>query len=108
MLSITEITEDPSQEFVLPIVGYADATMLLNWKETQDAWFLTLTWGGRTLSNLRVTRSDNLLAQYRTSFPFGLNVTTTNRQDPITDTAFTQDGAIISILSEAELEEYGV
>jgi hypothetical protein len=108
MLSIVEITEEPRQEFTLPIIGYSDATMLLEWKETQSAWFMTLTWGDRVLSNLRVSRADNIISAYRTSFPFGINVTTTNRQDPITDTAFSKDGAILSILSEAELIQYGI
>jgi hypothetical protein len=105
MITLTEITDEPSQSFLLPIVGYADAEMTLTFKDTQSAWFMDLSWGTRKLNGLRVSTGYNILAQYASSFPFGILVSNPNKQDPLTVSAFTTDNVTLSILSEAEVAE---
>lgn len=106
MFTITSLTEEPKQKHTLPIEGgYDDAEMTLEFKETQQAWFMTLTWGERSVSNLRVSASPNVLSQYKSSFPFGIMVFTENFQDPLTLEAFTSGGASMSVMTEAEVVE---
>lgn len=106
MFTITSLTEEPKQKHILPIEGgYDDAEMTLEFKETQNSWFMTLTWGERSVNNLRVSTSPNILSQYKSSFPFGIMVFSPVFQDPLTLEAFTSGGVEISIMTEAEVEE---
>lgn len=103
MLEITSLIEYPRQSHILP-VGELDADMLLEFRETQNAWFMTLTYQGRMLSNLRVTSSPNLLTQFKSSFPFGLAVRTSHGQDPMTPDAWV-NGSTMYILNSDEVSQ---
>jgi hypothetical protein len=103
MLEVTSLIEHPRQSHILPI-GDLDAELLLEFRETQNAWFMTLTYQGRTVSNVRVTRTPNLLTQFKSSFPFGLAVDTSHGQDPLTLDAWV-NGSTLYILAEAEVEQ---
>jgi hypothetical protein len=103
MKVIQSLTAEPRQNHILPIEGYADATLFLEFKETQYAWFMTLTWGGNEISGMRVASCPNLLDQCRSKFPFGLLVDSVNLQDPLTLDAFETGVCRMAILSEAEV-----
>jgi hypothetical protein len=107
MLQITSITSEPKQKHKLPVEGFEDCEMTLEWKDTQAGWFVTLVWGDWRVDNMRLCSLPNILMQWSNILPFGILVLTKSKQDPMTVDAFEQEEAALYVYSESERDEVG-
>lgn len=73
----------------LVISGYETATLDLEWKPNQYGWFISVAWQDFSVSNVRLTCMPNILRQWKKILPFGLSCQSTNKVEPVTDTALT-------------------
>lgn len=89
MRQITSLTADPKQQFNINIPGYDVATVYLEFKPLQNAWFMDLTWGAFVCKNERVSNSPNLLRQWSNVLPFGIMVEGVDDLDPVLPDAWT-------------------
>lgn len=106
MFRITSITDEPKQTYKLPIEGSdIDAEMTLTWRDTQLAWYIDISYETFSAKQIRATFSPNLLIQFANRIPFGLMLTSTNKQDPLDIQAFLDGTCSLYILSETEVRE---
>lgn len=112
MIYINAINDDAKQTMQLVIDGYATATLNVEFKPNQYAWFYTLSWNDFETSQELLSNSPNLLRQYKKILPFGLLLDTTGGQDPLSQDAFitTSSLYLLSAQEVLDIEEglYGV
>lgn len=104
MRQIKEITSEPRQRHTITVTDQDPFTMLLEYRESQYGWFISITWGDRGIHNLRVTESENILRQWRNVIPFGLMVLTTTNQDPLMADDFSLGNASMYVLEADEVD----
>lgn len=106
MFRITSITDEPKQTYKLPIEDSdLDADMTLTWRDTQNSWFMDVSFDTFSVKQIRVTFSPNLLIQFANRIPFGLMCVSENKQDPLDIQAFLDGTCSLNILSRAEVTE---
>lgn len=105
MLQIDGITDEPKQSYRLPVVGSdLQAVMNLTWRDTQNSWFIDISYDTFSVKNIRLCRMLNVLNQFKNRIPFGLMVTSSYRQDPFTLESFSDGSCKIYILSQEEID----
>jgi hypothetical protein len=100
MIYISAVTDEPKQRFLLPIEGYEDAILTLEFKPNQNAWFYNIEWGDFKLYLQQLSTGINVLRQFSRQIPFGLYVASVSFQDPITYDAFITDCRLMLLNSE--------
>ena len=83
MKKISGLTNDVKQKFVAVIDGYDAATITLEYKSQQYAWYMSVVWGDFAIYGERVAVSYNLLRQFRDILPFGIAVSGVDAMDPL-------------------------
>jgi hypothetical protein len=107
MLRIDGISDEPFQLHKLAIEGSADlAEMTLIWRETQNFWFMNLTWGSFSVQGIRVCHLPNILTQFANILPFGIAIYSTNGQDPFLLQSFSNGTTALILLNSTEVAEY--
>ena len=105
VLQITEITNEPKQKHLLDVEGYERATLYLEFKSNQNAWFFGLEWQDFAIYNTLLVKSYNILRQFKNQLPFGIGIYTASGQDPMTDDAFSGGDAKFYFLTSDDVEE---
>ena len=106
MFQIEGLTDEPKQKYRLPVVdSEIEADMSLTWLDTQSAWFMDVSYEDFSVKNMRVTFAPNVLVQFENRAPFGLMVTSSNKQDPFTLQSFSDGTCSIFILTKAEVKD---
>lgn len=106
MFRIDGITDEPKQSYRLPVVGSEiEAVMDLEWRDTQNAWFMSVSYQSFSVKNLKVSMMPNVLAQFANRIPFGLMCASTNKQDPFTLQSFRDKICSLYILTSAEVND---
>ncbi len=106
MYLIQNVTEDPRQSFILNIPGADAATLVLEYSETQQGWFFSLTQGDFQALNLRLCAAPNILRQWKNVLVFGLCCVSNNKQDPMTADAFTSGQSELYFLEAADVTDF--
>ena len=104
MFQIEGLTEEPSQNYRLPIENsnlQADLTM--TWRDTQTSWFMDITYGDFVARNIRMCCLPNMLNQFANRLPFGLVLISTDGQDPMTIESFFNGSCTLYILNANEV-----
>lgn len=83
MKQILSLTDQPKQQFNISVPGYDVATIYMEYKPLQYAWFMNLTWGTFILKNERISNSPNLLRQWQDIIPFGIMIAGVDDADPV-------------------------
>ena len=83
MRKISSLTADPRQTFNAVISGYASAVIVIEYRDLQYGWFISVQWGSFVLNNERVSNSPNLLRQFQNLLPFGIMISGKNDVDPM-------------------------
>ena len=109
MFQIEGLTDEPKQKYRLPVVdSEIEADMSLTWLDTQNSWFMDVSYQEFSVKNIRVTFAPNVLVQFESRVPFGLMVTSSNKQDPFTLQSFSDKTCSIYILTQAEVKDLEV
>ena len=104
MRLIREITQEPRQKHTVPIDGYDPVVLILEYKESQSGWFMSLSWGESfAINNMRVQTAENILRQWRNVLPFGIMVLTKNKQDPMLIDDFESANAELFFMTQDEV-----
>lgn len=106
MFQIEGITDEPKQTYKLPIEDSdLDAEMTLTWRDTQNSWFINVSFDTFSVKQIRATLAPNLLVQFANRIPFGLMLTSTNKQDPLDIQAFLDGTCSLYILNRSEVQD---
>lgn len=108
MITLTEITEDPKQEFTVQLEDNSSFTMELEFIEQQEQWILNISNipnSDKVINGLRVVTSINLLGQFQRIIPFGILISTKEGDDPFRIDDFVSGRAAFNILNTDEVEE---
>jgi hypothetical protein len=106
MQQIDGISDEPSQLHKLAIEGSGTlAEMTLIWRDTQNSWFMNLTWGSFSVQCVRVCHLPNILTQFANILPFGISIYSTNGQDPFLLQSFSNGTTSLFVLNSAEVAE---
>lgn len=112
MIYIDTISNEPKQTMQLVIDGYATATLTIEFKPNQYAWFYSLIWNDFATNQELMSNAPNLLRQYKNILPFGLLLNTTSGADPLSQDAFLTTSSLFLLSADEVLtvEEilYGV
>lgn len=106
MKLITLIGDENNQKMK---IGIGDGTyfeMILIYKTQQIGWFASITYGAKTINNIRIVTSGNMLHQWKNIFPFGLAVTVEGDQEPTLLQDFKSGRAKIYVLTRDEVSNY--
>jgi len=66
-------------------------------------WFMSVEWEGFELNGVRVTKSPNMLEQYRNIIPFGISCNVSGGE-PTIGNDFSSGRAVLVVLTELETE----
>ena len=105
MKKIPGITDDAKQQFNAVIEQYDNATIYLEYKPQQYGWFMNITWGSFSTSNIRVTNYPNILSQFKNVLPFGICITSLNGVDPVNQDDWLANNSFY-ILEGSEVQEF--
>ena len=105
MFQITSITSESRQKHKLPVDGYADCEMIIEWRDTQSGWFASFTWGTWSVTGVRLCVLPNILAQWSNTIPFGIIILSNSGQDPMTIDAFEKSEATMFVMTSEERAE---
>jgi hypothetical protein len=106
MYQITNITNDPQQEFLLEIPESSETFRLtLRYKSNLQTWTMDLVYKNTSITNRRLFSSPNVLRQWFKVIPFGLACYTIDNTDPFLLDDF-QSRCGIMVLSATEVDRY--
>lgn len=104
---IQQITNDANQTQTIVLPDGTSFDFTLYYVDLQIGWFITnLTYGTFTLSGFRVSRSPNMLNQYRNQIPFGLGCVMTQDREPTQQLDFSTGVGQLYLLSAAEVAQF--
>lgn len=107
MNTIQQITDDPSQNQILPLPNGNSINLTIQYIPQQSGWFITsLTYLNFTLQGVRITNSPNMLHQFRNQIPFGLACYTTAQREPTQQQDFLSGASTLYLLSQADVMAY--
>lgn len=105
MRQITEISTSANQRLRLVGENNEQIDLVLQYKPTQQSWYFTLTYQGRTIGSKRVCESPNLLNQFRNVVPFGLACRVPEGGEPYFVEDFATGRVQLYLLNEAERDQ---
>jgi hypothetical protein len=106
MFQIEGITEEPTQSYRLPVENSGiEAEMIIRWRETQNSWFMDVSYDTFSVKNIRMCAMPNLLTQFANRIPFGLLLASDNGQDPLIQQSFSDGTCTLYILTAAEVAD---
>lgn len=85
-----------------------DFDLSLFYSAQQTGWFMSITDNalGKTINNLRIVTSDNLLHQWRNVLQYGIACIVENNDEPFFQDDFSSGRAELYVLTRAEVEAY--
>lgn len=103
MILLTNITDDPKQNFVLTGENGEIIPFYLYFCPRQIGWFFNISYGDFTVNGLRLCVGPNALFQWKNIIPFGLCCTSTDGQDPFYLDDFTTGRVSLYLLNQADV-----
>lgn len=103
MITITGLTNDASQQFVLDGIPTIEISCTLTFRPRMQQWYIDITYGTFTVQGIAVVCSPNLLYQWKNIIPFGIACTNVNYLDPYTINDFSSGNSILYLLDSTDL-----
>jgi hypothetical protein len=101
MRLIDVLTADPNQSLTIVLDDGTKVDMTLTFKENQQGWFYSLTYGVNfSVNNRRLVNGPNIIRQFRNIVPFGLACLATDGHEPIYIDDFTSGRVSVYILNQ--------
>lgn len=104
MTTVTGITDQPKQSFVLVLPDGSQLSVYLEYRPNQVGWFANFEWQSWSLNGLRLTTSPNILRQWSNQLPFGLAIQTTGDNEPLASTDFSTSFSTVYLLDADDVE----
>lgn len=96
-------TDQPKQTTSIVLADGSKATLALEYRPNQLAWFYDLAWSDLEIKGLRLVASPNVVRQFRLQIPFGLAVITAGNVDPVDQESLVNGSASIFLLDAADV-----
>ncbi len=106
MRQITSLTKSNSQALTFSMQDGREFDLLLSYRPFQIGWFLSITHEGKTINNIRITTTGNLLYAWRNIFQFGISCVVDGNQEPLFQDDFFSGRAKLYVLDRDETEDY--
>lgn len=103
MTKIQGISDAASQNFTIALNDGSTFELGLVFKPLQQGWYLSVTYGDFTVTNMRLCCVYNVLEQFSNRLPFGLACFTTQNQEPMFPQDFKASNAALCVLDETDL-----
>jgi hypothetical protein len=103
MYLIKGITSDPKQIQDLILPNGKTATLRLEYKPMQLGWFMSLTYGDFSVTNIRVVSGLNFLRQFKNLIPFGMACFNNDGHDPLLIQDFLSGRSELFIIDASEV-----
>lgn len=98
MKIVTGITSQPKQTIFFVLSDGSQVSVYLEYRPQQLGWFANFSWQTWTLNGLRLVASPNILRQWGEIIPFGFSIQTQEFVEPVNQTDFSQEIAILYLL----------
>lgn len=95
----------PSQTLTTSLDEGSIITITLVFRPTIKMWFISVSYDGFLVENLRLCNSPNLLNQFDKIIPFGINVEIKDGTEPFIINDLSTGRVVINILSATEVEQ---
>lgn len=102
---IQGITDQPRQTIALALPDGSRATLTLEYRANQLAWFADVLNGDFTVKGIQLSSFPNLLRQFRKRISFGLSILGAGDLDPASVDDFVNGNAIFYLLDQTDVEE---
>lgn len=102
---LTNLTSDAKQQTTLLLDDGSQATLLLEYRPNQLAWFYDLTWGDLAIKGQRLVPSPNIIRQFRTRLPFGIAILTAGNVELMSQQDFTNGNATVYQLDATDVTD---
>lgn len=107
MRKINGITNSSRQIMTVPLEDGSSFSLSLSYNPMVMSWFITeLVYEDFVLKGYRISRSNNILHQYRNLIPFGIACYSIDEREPRLIDDFDQDYCQLFLLSKNETEKY--
>lgn len=97
------LTDQPKQTTTIVLADGTRATLALEYRPNQLAWFYDLEWEGLAINGCRLVASPNIVREFRLRIPFGLAVITAGNIDPTDQEAFVNGSASVYLLDAQDV-----
>jgi hypothetical protein len=81
-------------------------TMYLRFISIQESWFMDIVCPSKTINNIRIFNSGNMLHQFKNLLNFGLMCTVSDGREPSFVNDFSSSRCKLYILNKAEVDNY--
>jgi len=107
MQAITNITNDPNQQFKFQLPDGTVAFLTLRYVQNQSGWFYDFVYGSFSVYGRRIVCSPNMLREFRRIIPqIGIAVFTTDGNlmyEPLYLDDFASGRCVLNILNAADV-----
>ena len=104
MIQINDINSNHKQRFNLALDTGKTLVLDLQYKDSQQSWFFSLTYGTFQLNNQKLVCTMSLLNQFKNVLDIDMGVWSNDLIDPVFIDDFTNGRCGIVVLSIAEAE----
>lgn len=99
------LTDQPKQQTTIVLDDGTRATLFLEYRPNQLAWFFDLAWENIEINGCQFVASPNIVRQIRHRIPFGIAVITAGNVDPTDQECFVNGAASVYLLDAADVED---
>ena len=105
MKVITSLTQSPNQFHQLVLDNNETADFTLRYYPRMLSWYFDISYGDKTINNVKVVLHPNILRQFRKVLPFGIVFYTDNGSpvEPFQITDFKTGRVRMAILNKEEI-----
>lgn len=97
------LTDQPKQQTTIVLADGTRATLSLEYRPNQLAWFYDFAWGDVQVDGGRLVASPNAIRQFRNRIPFGLAVITAGNVDPTDQESFVNGSTSVYLLDSQDV-----
>lgn len=102
---IQGITSKPKQLLALALPDGTRATLSLEYRPNQAAWFYSITYGKLIANGRQLVASPNILRAFKNVLPFGIACIGAGNIDPVNIEDFVNGNAALYLLSAQDLTD---
>ena len=103
MILVTNLTNNPMQQFVLDGIAGISVSILLRFMPRVQIWNMDISWNNFEAQGIPLLCSPNLLRQWQNIIPFGMACTNIYKLDPYTVNDFSNNSSSLFLLDSSDV-----
>lgn len=103
MYRFTTLGNEPRQQVTMILDDTSRVVFIFEYRANQLGWFFSYTYNDRTVANIRLVTSYNMLRSYK-SLPFGLRCDTADGEEPMELNDFSRGYAVLYLLTQEDIK----